>query len=75
MDLGLLFNRHRIWALAMLIIAAISGWFSLILLTNSAVKPIYVNKSQWVGLGFALLVGILVWINKCFTIIPYKHAN
>ena len=75
MGFELLFNSHRKLALLVILIADICVWYAWILMTNSATKPISINKNQWIGLGFAILVALLLWFNQCFTIIPYKKSD
>ena len=75
MNLSLIFNQHRIWALVTIIIGSGLSWFSLVLLSNSATEPLNVSKPQMYGLIFTLIIGIAIWVNKCLTIKPYHHAT
>ncbi len=61
------FTAQRAVALAASLCGSVFGWYSLLLIANSdgMYSP---ARKQWVGLIFALSVGVLVWIWKCFTI-------
>jgi hypothetical protein len=67
------FNRNRVLALIVLLIGGIAGWYGLILLTNPHNKPVIPTQNQWFGLLFTIFIGVLIWINKCFTIVPYTE--
>ena len=67
-----IFSKNRIIALILLLICSILSWFSLILLTNPIKEKIKVDKMEYIGLGFAIFIGILTWIYKCLTIKPHK---
>jgi len=61
------FTAQRGVALASSLCGSVFGWYSLLLIANAdgAFSP---ENKQWVGLVFALSVGVLVWVWKCFTI-------
>jgi|SaaInlV_165m_DNA_3_1040750.scaffolds.fasta_scaffold86855_2 hypothetical protein len=66
------FNRNRILALFLMLTSGILGWYSLILLTNycdgvNYPKP---TKNQVYGLLFGFVIGLQVWMQRCYTIIP-----
>lgn len=46
------------------------GWYTLLLMTNPQGVYLPTNK-QLVGLLFAVLIGILAWVKKCFVILPH----
>lgn len=66
------FNRNRFLALLLMLISGVFGWYSLILLTNPCDKLSYPRptKNQIYGLLFGIIIGLQLWIQKCFTIIP-----
>jgi len=66
-----LFNTHRLYALFLIIIASILGWFSIVLLTDDPSTRIYIDSSQWWGLAFTICISIFIWVEQCFTIKPY----
>jgi len=67
-DIKTIFNQHRLLALGLLIIGSVLWWYSLILITNPVdVKPIP-NTLQFWGLGLGLIMAIVGWCEKCFTI-------
>jgi hypothetical protein len=67
------FNNQRYIALAMFIISAIGVWYGVLLMTNPVdddkpfPKP---TGAQWIGFGFALMIAIISWVGRAFTIIP-----
>ena len=75
MELKLLFNKHRIYALGLMIFASISGWFSLVLITDPIDEGLQITSAQWFGLGFAILIGVVAWVRSCLTVKPYKISN
>ena len=74
MNLSHTFNNNRVYALGLLILGGIIGWFSLILMTDSIEPGIQITSSQWIGLVFTIFISIAAWVNKCFTITPYSKA-
>jgi cytochrome bd-type quinol oxidase subunit 1 len=71
MEWNKIFNNKRILALFLMIIAGILGWWSLILLTNPCNEKVKATKVQIWGLFFTILISLLIWVKKCFTVKPY----
>ena len=65
------FHRNRIIALFIGFIAIIIWWYCLVLMTNPE-NDFSVNKTQILGLLFAIIIGILSWTKKCLIIRPIK---
>ena len=65
------FNHHRWWALLLLVMASIAGWYSLILMTNPTHDKPIPDPAQWIALGVTILIAFIAWFSKCLTIIPY----
>ena len=74
MNLSHIFNNHRIYALGLMLLAGVIGWFSLILMTDPIEEGIQITTAQWVGLGFTIFISIAAWVRQCFTITPYNKA-
>jgi hypothetical protein len=70
-----IFNSNRVIALFLMIAAGIIGWYALILMTDPIKGSITPDTPQWIGLGFTILIGILIWVKKCLTIKPYSKTN
>ena len=70
-----LFNSNRLIALFLMLAAGIIGWYSLILMTDPVKGSIVPDMYQWIGLGFTIFIGILIWVKKCLTIKPYNKTN
>ena len=70
-----IFNAHRWYALGLMIVAAILGWFSLVLVTDPVEEGLQISSPQWIGLGFAVFIGMIAWIRNCLTVKPYKKSN
>ena len=68
------FSNHNHWAaLVFTIIAWVTGWYSLVLITaNSAVGetsfPLMPTKAQYYGLGFSIGIALLVWLKNMYAI-------
>ena len=75
MEWALLFNTHRLYALGLMAVSAILGWFSLVLITDPIEEGIQISSAQWLGLGFAVFIGVAAWVRTCLTVKPYKHTN
>jgi len=72
LDITKIFSKNRIIALILLLICSLLSWFSLVLITNPIETNIKIDKMQWIGLGFAIFIGIIAWIYKCLTIKTHK---
>ena len=70
-----IFNSNRLIALFLMIAAGIIGWYSLILMTDPVKGSIVPDTYQWIGLGFNIFIGILIWVKRCLTIKPYNKTN
>ena len=70
-----IFNKHRWYALGLMVIAAVIGWFSLVLVTDPVEEGLQISSPQWMVLGFAIFIGIIAWIRNCLTVKPYKKSN
>jgi len=70
-----IFNKHRWYALGLMVVAAVIGWFSLVLVTDPVEEGLQISPLQWIGLGFAIFIGIVAWIRNCLTVKPYKNSN
>ena len=68
-----IFNKHRWYALGLMVVTAVLGWFSLVLVTDPVEEGLQISSPQWVGLGFAIFIGIIAWIRNCLTVKPYKN--
>ena len=75
MEWNKIFNTNRLIALFLMFITGIIGWYSLILLTDPVKGSIVPDAYQWTGLGFTIIIGILVWVKKCLTVKPYNKTN
>jgi len=75
MNLSHIFNNHRIYALGLIILAGIIGWFSLILMTDPITNGLQITTPQWIGLGFTVLISVAAWVRQCFTITPYSKSR
>ena len=69
--MSLVFNKHRLLALFLLTIAAIMGWYALILLTNPVERASKPDCNQWIALFITVLLAVGGWLSQCLTIIPY----
>ena len=67
-----LFNRNRIIAFVLILVAGILGWLGLILVTNPINKPFCLTTAQKWGLVLAIILSSIAWIRNCLTIRPYK---
>lgn len=65
-----IFNKHRLWALLLVLISAIFFWYAVVLLTNSVEGNVIPNKNQWYGFALAVMIAVLGWVSRCLTIIP-----
>ena len=65
-----IFNNHRIFALILLLFGSVIWWYSLVLLTNPEHQIPWPNKIQYIGLVIAIIIAVISWLSKCFTIIP-----
>jgi len=63
-----LFNVSRLYALLLIVVASILGWFSLVLLTDDPSSGIRVDSAQWWGLAFTICISSAVWARNCLTI-------
>jgi hypothetical protein len=54
-----------------MVVAAVLGWFSLVLVTDPVEEGLQISSPQWIGLGFAIFIGIVAWIRNCLTVKPY----
>ena len=70
-----IFNKHRWYALGLMVVTAVLGWFSLVLVTDPVEEGLQISSPQWMGLGFAIFIGIIAWIRNCLTVKPYKKSN
>ena len=69
-DTKTMFNHHRLLALGLLIIGSVLWWYALILITNPVDEKPIPNTLQFWGLGFGLIMAIVGWCEKCFTVKP-----
>ena len=63
------FNRNRFIALIVFLIGGTCAWYGLILISNPPDGSLIPSKTQWLGLLFTLVVGVLSWTGKCLTIL------
>ncbi len=63
------FNRNRYFALVIMIISGILGWYSTILMTNNIECKLPIpDNNQIIGVVIGILISIFYWINRCYTI-------
>ena len=71
------FGGRRAVGLVFTILASIFAWYNLVLMTegidedypgNCWVAP---TKYQWIGLLFAVGIGLQMWLRQCFIIRPH----
>ena len=60
------FNPRRYLALLFSICAALSAWYTLVLINNK--DSYFPSHQQIIGLPFALGVSIIIWLRNCFVI-------
>ena len=65
------FNSNRLLALGIMAGASICAWYALLLMTSPFNIPLKPSRMQWLGGAISLVVVIMVWLRKCFTILPY----
>ena len=65
-----IFNKHRLWALMLILVSAMFFWYAVVLLTNSVHGDIIPSKNQWYGFALAVMIAGLGWVSRCLTIIP-----
>ena len=69
-DTKKIFNNNRFIALGLLLMGSALWWYAILLITNSADKKPIPNTLQYCGLGFGLVMALVGWFEKCFTISP-----
>ena len=63
-----LFNKYRTIALFLMLIAATTAWYSVILLINPVGKKPIPDRNQLYGLVIVLFVTIGGWFSDCLTL-------
>ncbi len=62
-------NKNRYFSLVIMIIGGILGWYSTILMTNEVTDNLPIpDKNQLVGVSIGIVLSILYWLKKCYTI-------
>ena len=73
MDQGLKLNQNHWAALIFTIIAWVTGWFALVLVTakygaEDKFGELKVTRNQYIGLAFSLLIAVFVWLKNVYAI-------
>jgi hypothetical protein len=54
-------------ALAICVLGFVAGWYALVLI-SAPPGSFGVDGRQWTGLGFAVVLGVISWAYKCYTV-------
>jgi hypothetical protein len=63
-----LFSRNNTLALVFFLVSYFFGWYGLILLTHSENGLPWPSQPEWIGLGFAFGMGVLLWARNYFVV-------
>ena len=63
---SVLFTKTRGVALAVCVLGFVCGWYALVLISSP--NGFAVDRRQFIGLAFAVVLGIISWAFKCYTV-------